>query len=1373
MATQEDPLVPRRATAALAEGRSEPALLSAWRDATAYVLLAAPGAGKTTAMQAEAASTPGGIYRTARSFVVADAGDFPPGSVVFLDGLDEMRAGSAGRDTPLYQICEKLVRIGGPRFRLSCREADWIAAADTQVLSAAAPGSAMVELRLEPLSPEDIRTLLAHELSGAAVGVDALLEQALLENPLTLKLLAAASRRGALPKTRADTFRLACEWLAAEQNEIHRAARRDRAKAPGAYAPSIQDQLDDAGLLFAVLLLAGAEAISHAPQLTASDGDVSLESLPPELGLRGAEDVLASRLFVADGDRRLPLHRTVAEYLGAAAIARRVAGGLPIRRVLALMSGADGGIVEPLRGLHAWLAVHGLADRRTLIDGDPLGVVLYGDVASFAPTDKQSVLNALEREAHKFRWFRSGQWEAHPFGALGRRDMIPAFTTLLQRADRTPGHQALLGCVLDAVQHGLDLGEMLSTLEQVFRDGSFQDDVRQGALQGWLAHAGLDRPRARAWLDDILRGVITDPRDELCGLLLRALYPDVVAPHEVMQYFHLPNARSFIGSYRLFWAGELLRKTPAHHLPSLADGFADLRVDRSNSDVHHEVRSLFGAVTSAALAVAGEREDPRRVLSWLRTGLDKDGFAAIDGEDSEPVRIWLGSNPAVQKAVLGVVLQEVEPDPEAQRRKLWWSEQVLYGARRPADWYRWLLAQAGPTDSEELTQYCIEQAATAAVRMSVDFDITMEDVAKWVEQNKGRWPQAVEWLEKAWSSPLDHWQADQHRRKRAYLVKYNLDRDKRRSDLAPYAAEIRCGTAPAGVMYQLALAYRGRFSDLKGNTPEARLQEFLGGGPEDVAGALNGFEEVFYREDLPDVPQILERGFERREPLVRPACLTGAELAGGKDAGVSSRWTDALAGRLVAFWLTDGTGDTPSWYRHLAQSRPSVVAEVVVQFGKRLLREQPESSIPGLWLLTRDSEQRELAQLVLPHLLEALPARANEAQLRCLNHDLLPAAARHLERGLLDSLTASRLALNSLDAGQRIAWLVASLTREPETTVPKLLAFIGRSQARAMQLAVALSAQGQGQENLARLPPSALGVLIEKLAPHTRPEHPDGAYVERDTDRRRDLVRGLIGHLGTVPNEAAGQELRRLHDLPSMAAWAVLLEATTGNQIRVKRAAGFVHATGTAAAATLANKSPANSADLSALAVDRLRDLGNHIRHDGTDSLELFWRTDDEGRPTPKIENACRDALMALLRDKLLLRSVQVEREASAANLTRADLRVSAVASGRRVVVPIEIKKEDHRELWTAWRSQLDGSYVTDPAADGFGIYLVLWFGIKPRSASKGERPQSAAELENMLRCRIPEQDRARLSVVVFDLSRPIGKSKKEKDGTSRPSTPP
>ena len=74
----------------------------------------------------------------------------------------------------------------------------------------------------------------------------------------------------------------------------------------------------------------------------------------------------------------------------------------------------------------------------------------------------------------------------------------------------------------------------------------------------------------------------------------------------------------------------------------------------------------------------------------------------------------------------------------------------------------------------------------------------------------------------------------------------------------------------------------------------------------------------------------------------------------------------------------------------------------------------------------------------------------------------------------------------------------------------------------------------------------------------------------------------------------------------------------------------------------------------------------------------------------------------------------------------RSDIRASY--SGFNV--PVEAKRNSHRDLWSALRDQLITKYTTDPATDGYGIYLVFWFGEeRTTSPPSGHRPRSAQEL--------------------------------------------
>ena len=145
----EPPVDPKERTAPLSD----------YVNAAAYVLIAEPGAGKTTTFKTEADSH-GGTYVTVRNFLTFDDRSEWRDTTLFLDGLDESRAGTEDGRTPLDDVRRKLDRLGRPPFRLSCRWADWMAANDRDALKEVSPDGAVTVIRLDPLSDRNIKDIL-------------------------------------------------------------------------------------------------------------------------------------------------------------------------------------------------------------------------------------------------------------------------------------------------------------------------------------------------------------------------------------------------------------------------------------------------------------------------------------------------------------------------------------------------------------------------------------------------------------------------------------------------------------------------------------------------------------------------------------------------------------------------------------------------------------------------------------------------------------------------------------------------------------------------------------------------------------------------------------------------------------------------------------------------------------------------------------------------------------------------------------------------------------------------------------------------------------------------------------------------------------
>jgi hypothetical protein len=315
-----------------------------------------------------------------------------------------------------------------------------------------------------------------------------------------------------------------------------------------------------------------------------------------------------------------------------------------------------------------------------------------------------------------------------------------------------------------------------------------------------------------------------------------------------------------------------------------------------------------------------------------------------------------------------------------------------------------------------------------------------------------------------------------------------------------------------------------------------------------------------------------------------------------------------------------------------------------------------------------------------------------------------------------------------------------------------LAALVGRNERRAVLVAVAFDEQGSLARVVQQPHASAIKRLFEVLAPITSVDRWRRDGIVTAGHNRSDLVHGLLSALSSNPRTEARDALQDLAVNPALRAWREQIEYHQRNQEANARSASFTVPTAREVSLALASRGPANPADLRALVMEHLADLQAAWQGASTFTLKEFWRVAGK---TPKIENDCRDLLLERLNDRLKPLNIHAGRECSAAHDKRVDVCVEFMRDGRRIALPIEVKKEDNDRLWTAWHDQLQNLYAIDPDAQGCGLYLVLWFGVRVQTHPEGRKPSGAEALGEELEQRIPQEFRHRLAVQVLDLSWP------------------
>ncbi|NJA08093.1 hypothetical protein HC024_20495 [Methylococcaceae bacterium WWC4] len=1317
-----------------------------YRDRPAYVLLGEPGAGKSTLFEEEATLT-GGRCISARDFIDLDNDDWR-NKTLFIDGLDEARAGKDDARTPLGAIRGKLNKLGCKRFRISCREADWLGDFDNKDLAKVSPSQEIVQLYLNPLNSVDVKTILTND---KRVGdTDSFIEKAeriglsgLLENPQTLDMLIEVVKGGVdWPKTKQQVYRLASEKLATEFNEEHRVAKKSPLNIPSL--------LDAAGLLCAIQLLANLSGFSEG---NAQAGRISLDSLDLPPAPRAA---LKTRLFRKVGDEYSYVHRSVAEYLAAGYIAGKIKDGLSVNRVLALTTGVDGGIVAALRGLMAWLAVLSEPARDPLIEIDPLGVVLYGDVQLFSPATKVKLLNALKAEVTKTSYSRH-EWDDRSFAAITTRDMVPHLLGLLNNPSREQPEQSLLDCVLDGLYHGEVIEELKPALLATIRDSSYWEGIRVRALQAFMHQYPQDASSLLTLADEIRQNKIEDNK-RLLGLLLYKLFPAFIPASDILQYLKPIRNDHLVSHYDVFWRNEFSTRVADKDLPIVLDQLVGLGVNLLKISPVQDLFSMAGELLTRGIKTHGVLISTERLYDWLCIG-QHEHHAKLRNEHKQKIREWLEQQPAIYLSIFELGLQKIAKNTNKFSHELYKKVgSLLYGAAAPNNFGLWCLEKAEDCDDSQIGRELVRQAFMTLINEIGNHGLSLEYFQEWISQHN----KFSELFESLIFNPIEDWRFEDAQSENHWEMERKQELKERLAFFKQHKTEIKEGRANPHAFHHLALAYFDHFSGVNGSTGEERLSDFLNNDPELIEAAKSGLQKILDRTDFPELDEIFSLALEDREHYIRLPFLACMEKLYQESPSILLNLSPDLISKALAFWHTYGCGDEPIWVKPLSLLHKALTAKVLAAYIGTMLSGKKQH-INGLYQLAYDEDYREIAKLSVIPLLNKYPTRAITQQaphLECL----LKASISWLDKNELLVLIDKKLACKGMDVAQRIYWLITGLIIRPEKYQDLFRKeLIGKAE-RINHLSAFLCPSWKIRNETYALAASAVGLLIELFGPRCSPRIETGAHFVGRAENERDYVRYSLNLLASDPSESSSEILTSLLLQPKLTAWHSLIRDAQQAQQISRREALYKHPDAFQVIETLNDRKPANVADLAVLALDCLQQLAAEMHGSSTNPYQHFWNLKGKNvaRPKepylendPRYEEVSRNYLADRLKPMLANYEVAVESEALQANEKRADMKLSFIHEGRAYYLPIEIKRDYHRELWKAIHQQLIPLYTISPETEGRGLYLVLWFNFKklPTHPQGLPPPKSATELTEMLKATLTPAERKLIDVFVLDVS--------------------
>ncbi|NKJ47631.1 hypothetical protein CIC12_12935 [Burkholderia sp. SG-MS1] len=1323
------------------------------------VLLGEPGSGKTSTLRAEAARD-GSVVYTARELIFKAAKQHTltvdKTKILYVDGIDEYRSDGNPTDKA-WDLTAAMRDLNATRWRIACRSEDWRSEADIKPFLQLSNNEPPLVVQLQPLLGEEVLAILRHlgerspeQFVETANSFGA---HGFLQTPLSVKLLHKAVSRnvGVWPSGRYDLFRAATNASAEEDNVDYEGQSR----------LSTQQRIALASQACLILLLSGADHIwrSNTSKANAQTEQCLLLDAT-DLGLENIElsDMLDCSLFKGEGRRFEPQHRTIAEFLAGKALAQTVLGednkaAYPLSRAIALISGFDGCPPTELRGLYAWFATHlaGSGDvdgARRLIESDAFSVLAYGDAAALPVELKRAILENLGKNDPYFR--ASSDWqgtETIALGGLATEELASDFSQILQ-AGQNEGH--VLVTVFEVLSAGRPVTSLRPLLRNIVLDTSRPAWQRIRAVRAWLNRSDISQES-----EDLLAELKKEPssiaREKVRVQLALAkaagpLNPKIVK--SILSSFEECSEDNTIGHL----TDLQLRMEREPTLGLFDEPFSSWRSQAEARPRSGEVDQILDRVLAAAIRQSTNL-DGATIWKWI-CNVDKNIWSALKQESSKALTDWLAKDEKYGIELFDAILSS-NPNPDTP-----WLSVNIYthvGRRHPSPaLIQELLQKADKASLSSIRRRYLSAAVESSRTHVCESDLSFWSVYEALSKNN-EFPELLSRLiQDEWSK--DHPRSSVKRTGRssedARVAASYVDK------FMPVLSEIAAGHQ-ANILGWAAQLY---FANHATPEPSSGVNRVAYHTNELVAAAIvTGFRSVAY--DNVGKFTATELGM-----LTAANQFRAIELAAvaGIDILLDAKELSTLDSICVEIAIsalrmshfvqsTEKRQRLERWARFRIFRSTDVGTRALTDFWRTALA----AGVTDLALISQLMTDVNEASQVVGSVIEILLVEHKNTHATVLKQ-LMYAASHLLPTTRILELAKEISNDQSVPRINREMWRYVLFFLKPKEYGEQ---FVRDNESKDLTALL----DSYSASDLASVLPHA--DVSERIVKENIAIRMFGALVSPTAEfdensaqgRARQIVHRSMQWLSTTGDNTAGEVLRSLADEPSLEDWRGFIIHALANFNRRKRDIGFLHPAPSSIRSALAGGAPVNSSDLFAVVVEELRRLSSELRSDDVTPWKRYWNVDSNGKPTsPLIENECRDRLLERIRDRLRpYKIVPPMPEARRADETRADI-ISLTASGH--TVPIEAKRNNHEDVWTAAATQLQG-YASSVGADGHGVYLVFWFGNSPNKTTSrpdgSDGPMTATEMEKMLKADLPADISIKTEVIVFDVSDPRSKGAK------------